>query len=124
MEENINFEVALGKGKVQKVEVKATIAVRTKNGQQMIINDVLYIMRIAQNLLSIGELLDKSNRVIFNVRKCSLIDTMGNIFGGSLQRHFYTQVSVCSSRIVVYSEDNHIMGHGALILACLVILLG
>ena len=33
LEENINFEVARGDGKVQKVEGKNTIAVRTKDGQ-------------------------------------------------------------------------------------------
>ena len=43
LEENMNSEVALGDCKVQKVEGKSTLAIRTKDGQQRFINDVLYV---------------------------------------------------------------------------------
>ena len=74
LEENMNSEVALRDGKVQKVERRGTIAVITKSDQQRVIKDVLYVPKIAQDLLSIGQLLDKGYKVIFNVGICLVID--------------------------------------------------
>ena len=75
MEENINLVGFLGDGKIQKVEGKSLITSKTKNGLQKIIIDMFYVPGIySTKFPSIGQLFDKGYKVIFNVRKCAIID--------------------------------------------------
>ena len=70
----IKSKVTLGDGNVQTVEGKDTIAVKIQNGSQKYIHDVFYVPGLTQNLLSVGQLIQKNYKVIFDDDKCNIID--------------------------------------------------
>ena len=74
LDETIKSKVTLGDGNVQTVEGKGTIAVKTQNGSQKYIHDVFYVLGLTQNLLSVGQLIHKNYKVIFDDDKCNIID--------------------------------------------------
>lgn len=63
--EDEKLEVRLGDNKCVQVERKGTIAVKTKSGIKELIHDVYYIPGLAQNLLSVGELIRKWYYLLF-----------------------------------------------------------
>lgn len=46
----------------------------SKSGNQKYINDVLYVPRLAHNLLSVGQLVQKGYKVVFDGGACEIID--------------------------------------------------
>ncbi|XP_057540747.1 uncharacterized protein LOC130818601 [Amaranthus tricolor] len=56
LDENIKSQITLGDGSNQVVAGKGTIVVKTKNGSSKFIPDVFYVPGLAQNLLSVGQL--------------------------------------------------------------------
>lgn len=74
LDETIKSKVTLGDGNVQTIEGKGTIAVKTQNGSQKYIHDVFYVPGLTQNLLSVGQLIHKNYKVIFDDDKCNIID--------------------------------------------------
>ena len=74
LDETIKSKVTLGDGNVQTIEGKGTIAVKTQNGSQKYIHDVFYVSGLTQNLLSVGQLIHKNYKVIFDDDKCNIID--------------------------------------------------
>ena len=59
LDQSFNSQVKLGDGKMQKAVGKGTIAVHTKGGNKKLISDVLYVPNLTQNLLSVGQLIQK-----------------------------------------------------------------
>lgn len=74
LDENIKSQVILGDGNYQNVEGKGIIAVKTKNGDSNFIHDVLYVPSLAQNLLSVGQLIQRDYMVKFDENKCLIVD--------------------------------------------------
>ena len=62
LDENVKTQITLGDGK-KDVTGKGTIAVKTKNGSSKLINEVFYVPVLAQNLLSVGQLIKKGYMV-------------------------------------------------------------
>ena len=58
LDENIKTHIILGYGEKQDVAGKGTIVVK-KNGSSKLIHEVFYIPGLAQNLLSVGQLIKK-----------------------------------------------------------------
>ena len=66
--------VKLGDEKLKKVEGKGTVAVHTEEGNQKFIHDVLYVLSLSRNLLSVGQLLRKGYSLYFNDGVCIVYD--------------------------------------------------
>ncbi|RHN79907.1 putative RNA-directed DNA polymerase [Medicago truncatula] len=66
-------KVRIGNGKLIAVEGKGTVAIESCTGTKLI-SDVLYVPEIDQNLLSVGQLLDKGFKVIFENKQCLIKD--------------------------------------------------
>ncbi|XP_073064165.1 uncharacterized protein [Primulina eburnea] len=79
LDRNFSSEVKLGDGKIQKVEGKGTIEVYSKQGNKKHISDVLYVPNLAQNLLSVGQLIQKGYLVHFGDDACMIIDKKQNL---------------------------------------------
>ena len=74
LDENIKSHITLGDGSHQDVAGKGTIAVRAKNGSTKFIQDALYVPGLAQNLLSVGQLLQRGYMVKFDENRCLIHD--------------------------------------------------
>ena len=69
-------KVRMGDGKHIAVKGKGTIAISTCSGKKFI-SDVLFVPKIDQNLLSVGQLIEKGIRVVFEDRSCLIKDAKG-----------------------------------------------
>jgi len=70
----IKSSITFGDGRTQEVARKGTIVVKSKNGLTTYIQDVLYVHGLAQNLLNVGQLLQKGYMVNFDENKCLVMD--------------------------------------------------
>ena len=73
IDQNVKTLIKLGDGQKEDVAGKGTIAVKTKNGSSKLIHEVFYVPRLAQNLLSVCQLIKKSYMVKFEKNKCQMI---------------------------------------------------
>jgi len=67
-------KVRIGNGEYIEVKGISDIAINARSGIK-IISDVLYVPEINQNLLSIGQLLEKGYVVVFKDKTCEVFDT-------------------------------------------------
>ena len=67
----------VGDGKHIAIKGKGTIAIPTCHGTKLII-DVLYVPKIDQNLLSVGKMVEKGYKVLFNNDCCLIKDANDN----------------------------------------------
>ena len=74
LDENVKTHITLGDGKKENVVGKWTIAVKTKNGSSKLIYEVFYVPGLAQNVLSVGQLIKKGYMVKFENNKCQIYD--------------------------------------------------
>ena len=73
-------KVKIGNGDYMAVKGEGTIAIDTSAGTKMISN-VLYVPDVSQNLLSVGQLLEKGFKVLFEDKMCLILDAKGqNLF--------------------------------------------
>ena len=77
LDESFKSKVKLGDGKYVKVEGKGDITVVTKGGTPKLIKDVLYVPLLSQNLLSVGQLVEKGYALTFDRDKCTILDKKG-----------------------------------------------
>ena len=68
--------VRIGNGEHLEVKRKGTIAITSYEGTKFI-SDVLFVPKIDQNLLSVGQLLDKGYKVLFENKPCLIKDASG-----------------------------------------------
>ncbi|KAG6469652.1 hypothetical protein ZIOFF_070582 [Zingiber officinale] len=74
IDNSYNSLLELGDSKKIKIEGKGIIAVRAANGEEKRINDVFYSPNIAQNLLSVGQMIKRGYKVTFADGQCEIID--------------------------------------------------
>ncbi|CAN0837596.1 hypothetical protein LINGRAHAP2_LOCUS1852 [Linum grandiflorum] len=78
MDDTYRSHVKNGEGKRLKVEGKGTIIIQGKGGNKTLIQEVLYISKLAQNLLSVGQLMLKNYKLLFNNGECVIINKTNN----------------------------------------------
>ena len=76
LDRSYESRVRIGNGEQLKVAGKGDITVQTPSGTK-IITDVLFVPKIDQNLLSVGQLLDKRCSVVFKNNACVIYDAAG-----------------------------------------------
>jgi hypothetical protein len=69
-------KVRIGNGDCITAKGKGTIAITTNSGTKTI-SDVLYVPDIDQNLLSVGKLIEKGMKVVFENQSCYIFDAAG-----------------------------------------------
>jgi transposase InsO family protein len=69
-------KVRVGNGNYIAVKGKGTIAISTYSGTKLI-SDVLYVPEIDQNLLSVGQLIERGYKVLFENESCLIKDSDG-----------------------------------------------
>ena len=74
LDEGVKSNITLGDRSTQEVTGKGTISVKARNGSTKYIQDVLYVPGLAQNLLSVGQLIEKGYSVNFDNNKCVIFD--------------------------------------------------
>ncbi|KAK9133356.1 hypothetical protein Scep_012884 [Stephania cephalantha] len=70
-------KVRIGNGGHILAKGKGTVAITTSSGTKLI-SDVLYIPDIDQNLLSVGQLIEKGYKVSFEDLHCAIFDAIGH----------------------------------------------
>ena len=71
-----SMKVRIGNGEYIAVKGKGIIAIASCSGTKLI-TDVLYVPNIDQNLLSVGQLIEKGFKVIFMEKACVIEDVAG-----------------------------------------------
>ena len=77
-DDKFKSEVKLGDGKTHKISRKGVITIDTKGGNSKLIYDVHYVPKLTQNLLSVGQLLQRGYMVNFDNGECIIIDKKKN----------------------------------------------
>ena len=75
--ESTSLKVRVGDGKYIAIKGKCTITILTYQGRKLI-SDVLYMLDIDQNLLSVAQLVRKGYKVLFNNDYCLIKDANGS----------------------------------------------
>ena len=76
--ETYSSEVTLGDGIDHNIIGKGTIAIQSENGGTTYIQDVYYVPSLAQNLLSVGEMMLRGYKLEFDNGECSITDKKTN----------------------------------------------
>lgn len=66
LDENITGQVKFGDGSVVDIKGRGTVVFRCKNGEDMVFNQVYFIPNLCSNIISLGQLAEKGNKVILN----------------------------------------------------------
>ena len=76
LDTSVISKVRIGNGEYIAVKGKGTVAIESCSGTKLI-KDVLFVPDINQNLLSVGQLLERGFRVIFESNHCLIKDSEG-----------------------------------------------
>ena len=77
LDTSVASKVKIGNGEYIAVKGKGTVAIESISGTKLI-KDVLFVPNISQNLLSVGQLIQKGFKVIFETNQCLIKDAKGN----------------------------------------------
>ncbi|KAG6477561.1 hypothetical protein ZIOFF_066828 [Zingiber officinale] len=77
LDENYNSLLELGDSKKLKIEGKGVVSVFSAEGQQKRMHDVFYTPEIAQNLLSVGQMMKNGYKLVFAEGQCEITDRNG-----------------------------------------------
>ncbi|CAN0920234.1 Retrovirus-related Pol polyprotein from transposon TNT 1-94 [Linum grandiflorum] len=78
IDDTYRSHVKIGDGKRLEVEGKGIILVKGKEGNKTLIQEVLYVPELAQNLLSVGHLMMKNYKLLFDNGECEIINKSNN----------------------------------------------
>ncbi|TXG70681.1 hypothetical protein EZV62_005616 [Acer yangbiense] len=103
------FKVRIGNGAYLAVKGKGTVAIEGYTGLKLISN-VLYALEINQNLLSVGQLLEKGYKVLFEDNHCLITDAQGKeVFKVQMEGKSFALNLMEEEQIAVHKEDSNTM---------------
>lgn len=73
MDDSNKSKITLGDEKAIQVEGMGDMEVSTNEGNKRV-NDVYFIPKLKHNLLSVGKIMEKNYKVVFEDRKCMIFD--------------------------------------------------
>ncbi|KAK8913590.1 hypothetical protein KSP39_PZI024172 [Platanthera zijinensis] len=74
LDETSKSQVILGDGTTKEIYGKGTIAIKSKSGNLKYVPEVQFVPDLAQNLLSVGQLIKRGYKLIFDNPYCTIID--------------------------------------------------
>eukprot|EP01018_Ginkgo_biloba_P039433 Gb_15074 [translate_table: standard] len=78
LDESMRSHVKFGDDKEVDVMGKGTLAMKTKQGETTYIHDILHVPKLQPNLLSVGQLIAKNYKVVFEDNCCTIFDKSDN----------------------------------------------
>ncbi|CAN0883957.1 hypothetical protein LINGRAHAP2_LOCUS14694 [Linum grandiflorum] len=78
MDDTYRSHVNIGDDKRLEVVGKGTILVKGKEGNKTLIQEVLYVPKLNQNLLSVRQLMMKNYKLLFDNGECEIINKSNN----------------------------------------------
>ena len=78
LDESVRSQVNFGDDKEVYVMGKGTLVVKTKQWEIIYIHDTLHVPKLQHNLLSIGQLVAKKHKVVFEDNCCKFFDKSTN----------------------------------------------
>ncbi|KAJ8634468.1 hypothetical protein MRB53_008735 [Persea americana] len=98
-------KVKIGNGAYLAVKGKGTVAIEGHTGLKLISN-VLYVPNINQNLLSVGQLLEKGYKVLFEDNYCLITDAQGReVFKVQMEGKSFALNYMEEEQAAVHKED-------------------
>lgn len=64
LNENVTGRVRFGDGSTVEIRGKGTVSFRSKTGEEIILEEVYYIPHLCNNIISIGQLSERGNKVV------------------------------------------------------------
>ena len=102
-------KVRIGNGAYLEVKGKGTVAIKGHTDLKLISN-VLYVPEINQNLLSVGQLMEKGYKVLFEDSRCLITDTQGReVFKVQMEGKSFVLNLMEQEQAAVHKEDNNTM---------------
>ncbi|KAJ8635046.1 hypothetical protein MRB53_009313 [Persea americana] len=102
-------KVKIGNGAYLAVKGKGTVAIEGHTGLKLISN-VLYVPNINQNLLSVGQLLEKGYKVLFDDNYCLITDAQGReVFKVQMEGKSFALNLMEEEHAAVHKEDSTTM---------------
>ncbi|KAJ8641623.1 hypothetical protein MRB53_018317 [Persea americana] len=102
-------KVKFGNGAYLAVKGKGTVAIEGHTGLKLISN-VLYVPEINQNLLSVGQLLEKGYKVFFEDNHCLITDAQGReVFKVQMEGKSFVLNLMEEEQVAVHKEDSTTM---------------
>ncbi|KAL9439711.1 hypothetical protein AB3S75_025217 [Citrus x aurantiifolia] len=99
-------KVRVGNGACIAVKGKGTVAIEGYTGLKLI-SDVLYVPEINQNLLSVGQLLEKGYKVLFEDKNCTIKDVEGReLFKIQMKGKSFALNLIEEEQAAVHKEEN------------------
>ncbi|CAN0923520.1 hypothetical protein LINGRAHAP2_LOCUS33606 [Linum grandiflorum] len=78
IDDTYRSHVKIGDGKRLEVKGEGTIIIQGKGGNKTLIQEVLYVPKLAQNLLSVRQLMLKNYKLLFDNGECEIIKKTNN----------------------------------------------
>ncbi|RVW82656.1 Retrovirus-related Pol polyprotein from transposon RE1 [Vitis vinifera] len=102
-------KVRIGNGEYIPVKGKGTVAIESLTGLKLI-SDVLFVPDIDQNLLSVGQLVEKGFKVCFEDKNCIIKDTEGReVFNIKMKGKSFALNMLEDEQIVASQHENNTM---------------
>jgi hypothetical protein len=102
-------KVRIGNGAYLAVKGKGTVAIKG-NTSLKLISDVLYVPEINQNLLSVGQLLEKGYKVLFEDKFCLITDAQNKeVFKIQMQSKSFALNFTEEEQVAVHEENSSTM---------------
>lgn len=64
LDENVTGQVKFGDGSLVSIKGKGSIALKCKNGEEKVLEDVYFIPSLCSNIISLGQLSEEGNQVV------------------------------------------------------------
>lgn len=102
-------KVRIGNGAYLAVKGKGTVAIKYNIGLKLIY-DVLYVPEINQNILSVGQLLEKGYKVLFEDKFCLITDAQNKeVFKVQMQSKTFALNFTEKEQAAIHEENSNTM---------------
>ena len=109
LEKTVTSKVRIGNGAYLAVKGKGTVAIEDHTGLKLISN-VLYVPKINQNLLSVGQLLEKGYKVLFEDDHCMIADAQGReVFIVQMKDKSFALDLMQEEQTAIHKEESNTM---------------
>ncbi|RVW26560.1 Copia protein [Vitis vinifera] len=109
LDKTITSKVRIGNGAYLVVKGKGTVAIEGHTGLKLISN-VLYVPEINQNMLSVGQLLEKNYKVLFEDNHCMIADAQGReVFIVQMKGKRFTLDLMQEEQAAIHKEESNTM---------------
>ncbi|RVW87522.1 Retrovirus-related Pol polyprotein from transposon RE1 [Vitis vinifera] len=109
LDKTVTSKVRIGNGAYLAIKGKGIVAIEGCTGLKLISN-VLYVPEINQNLLSVGQLLEKGYKVLFDDNHCMIADAQGReVFIVQMKGKGFALDLMQEENVAIHKEESNTM---------------